>query len=298
MDKYQLTELDIQNGINRFLMDIYSTVERSEKPELVIVSAGPGAGKTGVEIFYKKKFKDIGEKVAIVNSDKIAMYHPNYEEALEELPDIFYKTTRQFVRPASSVIYKELREKNINIINENTLDKGESDMDMITKFKEAGYSISVNIVATDIYIARLACFQREAKQLELGETPRGISKANQERMYNAYVKEVYQLQDKQLIDEVNVYTRGKNISTPNLIYTNGDNKYKDFYEAIQSERDRQRKEILNNPEEFLNEIKSTEKSIIKNGVLEELTNNALKGLKELKADFLRELTNEFENTKE
>lgn len=217
MEKYELTPADIQSGINRILVDAFSSATISNHPTLVYITAGPGSGKTAIEVHLKKKFKENGERAYIINSDKIAQYHPNYEEALEELPEECYRITRQFVRPAAPRIYDELMKNKINILNENTLDKGDQDIELTRKFKENGYKVSINIIATDILESRISCYEREAAMLQAGLTPRGCSKETQMRMYNSFVTEVQELDKLGLCDEINVYTRGENINKPPIL---------------------------------------------------------------------------------
>ena len=104
MGKYDLTPNDIEAGVNRILAEAYASAVVSESPTMVYITAGPGSGKTAIEIYYKKLFKEKNERAYIINSDKIAEFHPNYEESLEELPEECYRITRQFVRPATPII--------------------------------------------------------------------------------------------------------------------------------------------------------------------------------------------------
>lgn len=295
MEKYELTIADIKNNANRFLAYIYATARRSEKPEIDFIVAGPGAGKSGVESYLKNKLKEEDERCAIVNSDKIAEFHPDYEDAIEELPEVCYKVTRQFVRPATPIIFSELRNNNINILNENTFDKGQGDIDFVKDFIEAGYKIKVHIIATDMFISRLSCYEREARMLQNGDTPRGISKETQTRMYNSFIDEIAELERLGYCDELNVYIRGENINKPELVYQLGEDKYRDFKEAIIEERKKQRKKIFANPSEYLAEIRDIRQIIEKNGINEVLTNNSLKGLDELQKDFIEELAKENES---
>lgn len=293
MEKYDLTPADIKTGINRLLADAYSYATVSSNPTLVYISAGPGAGKTAVEVYFKKKFKEQGERAYILNSDKIAEFHPNYEDALEELPEECYRITRKFVRPAAPEIFNELMKNNINIINENTLDKGESDIELAKKFKEHGYKISANIIATDIFESRISCYEREVGALLAGITPRGCSKETQMRMYNSFVDEIKDLDRLGLCDEINVYIRGENINKePILRYSKNSNTYRDFNEAIIEERAKQRRKLLDNPAKYLLRIEKAESVISKYGMNEILTKNSLNGLKELQEDFIRELGKE------
>lgn len=292
MGKYDLTIADIKNNANRFLSYIYATARRSQEPEIDFIVAGPGAGKSGVESYLKNKFKKRDERCAVVSSDKIAEFHPDYEDIIEELPEVCYKVTRQFVRPATPIIFEELKNNNINILNENTFDKGQSDIEFVKKFKDSGYKIKVHIIATDMYISRLSCYEREARMLQDGDTPRGVSKETQTRMYNSFIDEITELEKLGYCDELNVYIRGENINKPELVYQLGDSKYKNFKEAIIEERKKQRKAVLSNPSEYLAKIKEVSKIIERDGVNEVLTSNSLEGLKELQKDFIEELAKE------
>ena len=295
MEKYELTPLDIEMGINRLLTEAYASATISSNPTLVYISAGPGAGKTAVESHFKRKFKENGEKAYVLNSDKIAEFHPNYEEALEELPEEGYRITRQFVRPATPIIFDNLMKNKVSIINENTLDKGKKDIELSQKIKENGYRISVNIIATDIFESRLSCYERDAAMLLAGLTPRGCSKETQMRMYNSFVSEVQELQSLGLADEVNVYIRGENINKPPVLkYSSNDanQEYSTFYEALVKERDIQRKKLLADPTTYLQRIKNAQKTISEYGVNKLLTENSLNALKELQEDFIAELGKE------
>lgn len=292
MEKYDLTVSDINDGINRFLSEAYATATVSDNPQLIYLTAGPGAGKTALEVFYKRKFKERGERAFDVNSDKIAEYHPMYEDALEELPEECYRITRQFVRPATPRIFDDLMKHKISIINENTLDKGESDIALAEKAKKHGYKIVVNIMATDILESRISCFEREASMLLAGLTPRGCSKNNQLKMYNSFVDGIKSLNERGLLDEINVYIRGANISKPPVLrYSKSQNNYASFEEALHRERAIQREKILQDPTQFLLRIQKAMETITNYGVNEVLTENALNGLSELKKDFIEELSN-------
>lgn len=293
MGKYDLTAEDINKNINRFLTYIYGSAVSSKNPQIYFIVAGPGAGKSGVETFLKYQLKEIGEKAAVVNSDKIAEFHPAYEDALAELlSEERYRVTRQFVRPATPIIFQELQKHKINILNENIFNKGESDIEFVKNFKKAGYRTSVNIIATDIFMNRLSCYEREARALESGDSPRGISKRDHDKMYNAFVEEIQQLQSQNLCDEINVYVRGESINKPKLVYQLGDTRYQNFVEALNTERAKQRREIFSNPADYLMRIKKAKESIQINGMNPVLTEDSLNGLQELQNDFIKELNHE------
>lgn len=294
MKSYDLSFAEITSNANRFLSYVYATAYQDENPEVQFIVGGPGAGKSGIESYLRNRFREDGRKCIAIGSDKIAEFHPNYEEIIEELPEVCYRETRKFVKPATEIIFKELRDKKINLLNEKTFNKGEKDIQFVKDFKDVGYKVYINIIATDIFISRLACYERESRMLLNGDTPRGISKETQQQMYNSFIQEVEELMNLNYCDGVNIYTRGENINKPNLVYKNGGNQYSSFKEAIIVERKKQRDEILRNPAEYLDRIKKIKKSIKKNGVNELLTENAINGLEELQEDFIKELSYEYE----
>lgn len=291
LEDYNLTPEQKKSAKRDVLLEAFGTCNPSENPELVYITAGPGAGKTSVERHFIEKLKSEGKIPFIFNSDKLAAYHPKAEKALRKLlPQKFYKVTRKFVRPAAPVIFDELRKMKISIINENTLDHGESDIEQTRKFKEYGYKITVNVIATDLFESRLSCFEREAKSLMAGLTPRGCSKETQERMYNSFVGTIRELEKQGLLDEVNVYTRGKSIKDgPILVYQKGDTKYRDFQEAIDLERKRQRDKLLKNSDSYYARIQAARETIKELGQNKDLTENALNGLDDLEKEFTDEL---------
>lgn len=266
MEKYKLTQKDIEDGVDRILLDVYASSTISNKPKLIYIVAGPGAGKTSVEAHFRDLLKKEDEKPYTLDSDKIAQFHPDYEEVVKELPEDGYRITRQFVRPVSPVVFDELMKKHISIINENVLNKGESDIEQAKKFKKNGYKVLVNVMATDLFESRLSCYERNAAMLLAGLTPRGASKITQENMYNCFVDEIRQLEQLGFCDEINVYIRGENINEPPVLkYSSkggNENKYRDFYEAIVEERRHQREKLTSNPEEYFQRIEDAKKLLL------------------------------------
>lgn len=287
--QYAISPTDIDLGIRRILSEAYATSVVCAEPELVYIAAGPGAGKSSVERYFKRKLNQEGKDPFIINSDKIAMFHKYYDELIELPPNDCYVLSRQFVRPATPTIFDELRKNRISLINENTLDKGEPDIKQAKAFKENGYKISVNVIATDLYESRLSCFEREATALQMGETPRGCAKENQIRMYNSFVKGIKALDEQGLLDEINIYVRGENIAKPPvLVYKKGDTNYRDFEEAIEAERKKQRDNLFRNPSAYFSRIKQAKDIISTLGHNPELTKNSLDGLTELEQEFTTE----------
>lgn len=293
MADYRLTPKDIDIGVERVLAEAYATATVSDHPEIVFITGGPGSGKTSIERFQRAKFKRRGDVPFIVGSDMIAEFHPNYEDALEELPEECYRITRQFVRPATPKVFDGLFKSRICIINENTLDKGQPDIDLARKAQEAGYDLSIAIMATDLFESRISCYDRDARELKLGKTPRGCSTETQLRMYDSFIPGVKALQEEGLVDNIVVFTRGKTINTPpTVIYSARDPRFKgipNFEVALQNERTRQRRDLLQHPHDYYHRISTISNAFIELSQNERQRENALEQLAILRRDFEKEL---------
>ena len=287
---------DFKLGITRVLTDAFASSTVSENPKIIYIVSGQGGGKTSVIRHIKNGLREEEIKAYVIDSDKIAEFHPNYEELIcSKLPDDVYKITRaEFVRPAEPIIYGELMKSRITVIKEAVFNKGETDFKQIMEFRKNGYGTEINVIATDLLESMLSCYEREAAMLLAGLPPRGTTtKEKNLELHNTFVEEIDQMQKMGLCDSINVYIRGENINRPPVLkYSTASksNKYKDFKEAINTERKLQRDLLLKNPTAYLVRIENAKRVIQENEINPEITANEIKGLGELQQDFIAELS--------
>lgn len=286
---------DFKLGITRVLTDAFASSTVSENPKVIYIVSGQGGGKTSVIRHKKNELKEEGIRAYVIDSDKIAEYHPYYDELIfNELPDDVYKITRsEFVRPAGPIIYGELMRSKITVIRETVLNKWEADLKQIQNFRENGYGTEINVIATDLLESMLSCYERESAMLLAGLPLRGsTSREKHLELHNSFIEEIEKMQRMGLCDVINVYVRGENINKPPVLKystTSKTNKYRNFKEAIITERKLQREALLANPTTYLVRIENAKKIIKDNEVNPELTANELKGLDELQQEFIAEL---------
>ena len=233
---------DFKLGITRVLTDAFASSTVSENPKVIYIVSGQGGGKTSVIRHKKNELKEEGIRAYVIDSDKIAEYHPYYDELIfNELPDDVYKITRsEFVRPAGPIIYGELMRSKITVIRETVLNKWEADLKQIQNFRENGYGTEINVIATDLLESMLSCYERESAMLLAGLPPRGsTSREKHIELHNSFIEEIEKMQRMGLCDVINVYVRGENINKPPVLKystTSKTNKYRNFKEAIITER--------------------------------------------------------------
>ena len=299
---YKLNEEDIKVGIEDFLTQLLIEARRqkkdaktlkdlaSEKPTIMYLTGQPGSGKTTLGKFLQMQLAQQGKCAVEVGADKIATFHKYYDELLKLLPNECYLLSREFVKPAKPVIFNKLIENKLNILRECSLTKGEKDYKGMQQFIDNGYEVDINIMAVDKYESFLACTERDIKLMELGFDPRPVARVNHDRMYNPLLQELIEIQKRGLSTRIRVFTRGgKSSIHPHLAWSTGDDKYQNAYEAIISERSKERKILLQKPPEYLQRIADAKQSIGLMITEERLRNNYLEGLDQLEAEFVNEL---------
>lgn len=281
--------------IDKILYTLKLSVKPSNNPTVHFIVAPPGAGKTGLETYLNNEMLTKNEDSIKIGSDKLATYHPDYNEWLQLPPDECYAISRDFTIPASEIIYEDLRKNKINMLFEKTFHKGTSDLEFVKKFKEAGYNVIIDVMATDKYESILSCHERDVKAAEIGILPRPVSRKNFDKMYTTFLSEIISMENMQLCDKIRVFTRGKKMSKPNLVYTSGDINYMNAYHAVEEERRKQRKKLYlpNNSiifQERINKAITDTENFIDN---DKIRKQSIKALEQLQLEFIQELSYSF-----
>jgi len=300
-DQFKLTQEDIQSGIEDFFSQLLVEARRrrisarsiedlsSEHPRISYVVGQPGAGKTTLSKSIQQGYEEKNECVVELGSDKIATYHRDYTKLLKLLPDECYTISRQFSIPAEKIISEKLRTNRISIVREISLSKGEKDYASIKEFKDRDYTVEINILAVDKYESFLSCIERDMKLLELGFDPRPVARNNHDRMYDSFLQELIEIQNRKICDRVNVFRRGKALNQVELIYTTGDLSYATAQDAVISERGKNRKQILREAQKYLARLADVREKIKLLVHDEKMRKNYLDELDRLEVEFMQEM---------
>ena len=289
--KDELSEED-KKIVDKILYSLKLTAKPSKKPTVHFIVAPPGSGKTGLETFLNNEMSEDEEDAIKIGSDKIAALHPEYDKWIQLPADECYSISRKFTVPASNIIYEDLRNSKMNMLFEKTFHKGNTDIEFVKKFKDAGYKVVINVMATDKYESILSCHERDIKASQIGIAPRPVSRKNFDKMYTAFLSEIISMENQGLCDEIRVFKRGKKMSEPNMIYKSGDTSYINAYQAVEEERRKERQSLYNsnnsvNFQERINKAIEDVKRFIDN---ESISENSIKELEQLQLEFIQELS--------
>lgn len=308
--KFNLTKEEYNECLTRAEISIFMQGDavRGEKPKSIFVIAQAGAGKTSLKNFIINEGQDNGtlESCIEVNPDDIAIYHKYYQEILKEFPDDSYKILQEFVRPALDTYLRQraVQLRN-NIVQEGTFGSTQGYIDLIEFQKNGGkanigklqqdgtreeidvegnYEVEIDFLAVDRYESYLSALEREQYYRESGLPPRVVTLKNHDYAYEKMIDTMKIIEANGLFDKARVFKRGYAINKPELVHINGDGKYSSVVEAVIVERDKNRQELLRNPEKYYERIEDLRKRIEKDGIEDQI-----KRLDELKEEFKKEV---------
>lgn len=305
LTKYNLTKEEYNKCLAMAEISIFMQGDTvtGKRPKSILVVAQAGAGKTGLKNFIINEGQDNGtlESYIEFNPDEIATYHEYYKQILEEFPDDSYQILQEFVRPALDTYLRQraVQLKN-NIVQEGTFGSTQGYIDLIEFQKNGGkakigklqadstreevevegnYEVELNILAVDRFESYLSAQEREQYFRESNLPPRVVILKNHDYAYEKLIETLRIIESKNLYDRARVFRRGYSFNKPDLVHVSGDGRYSSIVEAVIAERNKNRQEILRNPEAYYDRIEALRKRIEKNGIPDQISR--LDELKEL-----------------
>lgn len=93
------------------------------------------------------------------------------------------------------------------------------------------------------------------------------------------------IESRGMFDRCRVFKRGYSFNRPELVHISGDGKYQSVAEAVIVERNKNRQELLREPQKFYERVENLRRRILKNGIDEQIERlNELKTLFDLEVE--------------
>lgn len=287
IEKLRLSEKEFEEDKNLAQIEFLMEAKPSENPEVTFVVAQPGAGKTALSAMSMKEIKESNGKMPVnINADRLAEYHRNYNELLDYIPEDRFRITREFVNPTMKDIQNVLIKNKVSMVIECTLNS-EKKIKLMENLKRKGYKVNIKVLAVDKLESRISCFEREVALLKLDSKARGIDKECHENSYYNMIKTLMKIINIQCWDNIEIFKRGKDKGEPETIYKSFELGDMNIISTIKEERKQQRKQIIENEDEYMGRINKVTDSIEKYQNNEKLKKYTLRDINDLKVEFLQ-----------
>ena len=223
-EKYKLSAQDretIGENINSIMMYGKTSVEN---PIAIIDIAPPGSGKTALNGMGLKQFKN--ENVIIINSDELKPFHPKINEIAKLYPQYYTKVTNQVSNPWTDNLFETAVKNKYNIIFEGT----GRNLKLLKRMIEqmSNYKIIVRGMAVNELNCLMSIIERYEGQLSQKGWGRLVTVEHFYKAYEEMLDTIEQIEKLGLTENIEVYTRGEEITKPKRIYSS---KNKEFANA-------------------------------------------------------------------
>lgn len=280
-EKYKLSEeehIRIQEDIIEMMLSGKTPVE---KPKAIFDIAPPGSGKTGLNGYGVKQFSN--NNIIVINNDELKPFHPKADEISRLYPEYYIKVTNEASKVWTDALMDRALEKGYNVMYEGTGRKINIFEKMISKMNKYGYQIIVRAMVVHELNCLMSILERYEYQVQRKGWGRLVAV---DTFYKAYDDEMLDTIDifesLKEIDDVEVYKRGEEPSSPIKIYGSNDKdkRFRSARCAIKGGREEDKKRAF----ECFIEHKMTMTKILKGKELTEDEKAILKKIQEVYND--------------
>ena len=252
--EYKLNEEEYKMMYENTRKIVFQDAKTYENPIAIIVGGQTGAGKGGIDVYSKKEFKKQGLDSIVIDVDSYRMLHPKGEEIVKKYPTLYNDITAQETGPIAKALLQETIEKGYNFIFEGTM-KNTEILETMKKMPK-NYTKIVRVIATSPKESLLTAFERNEAQIEAVGYGRFTNVDVHDFSYEGVEKTLKIIEDSKVPDRIQIFTRGKDIVSPELVYDSSieKNEYNTAYETLIAYRNKDEKKMKDTIKERVNDI--------------------------------------------
>ena len=230
--KYKLSEKEYEEMYQNARKIVFQDAKTYKNPTAIIVGGQTGAGKGGIDVYSKKEFKEQKVDSIVIDVDSYRMLHPKGEEIVKKYPTWYNDITAQETGPIAKELLKETIEKGYNFIFEGTM-KNTEILETMRKMPK-NYNKIVRVIATSPKESLLTAFERNEEQVNAVGYGRFTNVDVHDFSYEGVAKTLKIVEESKVPDRIQIFTRGKDIVSPELVYdsNNDKNEYNTAYETL------------------------------------------------------------------
>lgn len=248
-EQYKLPQ-DLHEEIYREIeQEVFDGVNSEEQPIAIIVGGQSGSGKGSIISYSKRQVEEMKKSITIITTDEYKPYHPNAIEIARKYPTKYVEIVEQDAGMWTGEILKKAIDEGYNFIFEATL-KNDRILERIKELRQNGFSVTVRVLAVPRLESLIAIHERYQNQIENMGWGRLISVEHHNKAYDGIPQVIDKIEKSQLCT-VEVFKRGENINSPQMVYTSKNNN--DIYPTARIALEEYRKLEENKTRETANE---------------------------------------------
>lgn len=230
--EYKLNKNEYEEMYQNARKIVFQNAKVYKNPIAIIVGGQTGAGKGGIDVYSKKEFKKQELDSIVIDVDCYRMLHPRAEEIVKKYPTWYNDITAQETSPIAQALLQETIEKGYNFIFEGTM-KSTEILDTMKKMPK-NYNKIVRVIATSPKESLLTAFERNEEQVNAVGYGRFTNVDVHDFSYEGVANTLKTIEESKVPDRIQIFTRGKDIVTPELVYDSNreKNEYNTAYESL------------------------------------------------------------------
>ena len=238
---------------NMYLESFYSTfyepdlkkmnVKNSEEKVAIVLGGQAGAGKSSLVADAKRKFKDTGRRIVIIDDDEYRKFYPYAKEILENCPESYTEITATATNIITPKILKFASENGYNFLFDGTM-KNTRIVNTMKTWKD--YNIYVHVMATCGERSLISTAIRHGELRETKNEGRLVDQKAHWDMYEGLPKTLNYIEKEEpdLVKEIKIFTRTSNPLYPREEYSSLNAKGKTSREELERLREEDRKKFF------------------------------------------------------
>lgn len=230
--EYKLNKDEYEEMYQNARKIVFQDAKTYKNPIAIIVGGQTGAGKGGIDVYSKKEFKKQKLDSIVIDVDSYRMLHPRGKEIVKKYPTWYNDITAQETGPIAKALLQETIEKGYNFIFEGTM-KNTEILETMKKMPK-NYNKIVRVIATSPKESLLTAFERNEEQVEAVGYGRFTNVDVHDFSYEGVAKTLKIIEESKVPDRIQIFTRGKDIVSPELVYDSNreKNEYNTAYESL------------------------------------------------------------------
>lgn len=238
---------------NMYLKSFYSTFYEPDlkkintsasKDKVAIVLGGQaGAGKSSLVADAKRKFKDTGRRIVVIDDDEYRKFYPYAQEILDNCPESYTDITATATNIITPKILKFAAENGYNFVFDGTM-KNNRIVNTMKTWED--YNIYVHVMATCGERSLISTAIRNGELRETRNEGRLVDQKAHWDMYEGLPKTLDYIENEEqgLVKEIKIFTRSNNPLYPREEYSSLNAKGRTSRQELESLRKKDRQEFF------------------------------------------------------